>query len=74
MTKSNTLLHRVSDMYVVQKQFTADDGRTIDYERLVIEFHVKNQLQQIEVKLSPDKMQMLELADEVNNDTILDDK
>lgn len=63
----DNLKSRVSRLYIANRQFTGDDGKPVEYKRLVLEVLVKGEPFEIEYKAEKKDLAILALADQVDN-------
>lgn len=77
MTTSSThqpdnLLNRVSRINTVAKSFKNESGEVINYNRLVVAYTQNGRSKAMELKISQDQVDLLEGADIIEPQTILD--
>lgn len=65
MTNSlpDNLISRLTRVTIVNKTFTDDNGKTVEYPRLVLQTTIKGQDVQIETKIEQKNISLLKLAD-----------
>ena len=64
------LLNKFSRIYVAKKSFKDETGKTIEYERLHLEYLVKGEPLSIELKVDKDikkDLKLLAIADNLND-------
>lgn len=65
----DNLVSKFSRIYITKNQFTADDGKIVEYERFCLDYHVKDQKMTIEVPIkkdspvTPKDILLLQIAD-----------
>lgn len=62
----DNLKSRISRIYVRKNSFTADDGKKVEYERLVLQLLIKGEICDIEIKPEKKDILLLSLADVVD--------
>lgn len=68
----DNLLNRLSRVHSVAKSFKNDQGEVINYNRLVIQYSQNGRPKSMELKISEDQVSLLEGADILSSDKILD--
>tara|TARA_Y100000114_G_scaffold157125_1_gene187216 strand:+ start:129 stop:374 length:246 start_codon:yes stop_codon:yes gene_type:complete len=65
MTNSlpDNLISRLTRVAIVNKTFTDDNGKTVEYPRLVLQTTIKGQDVEIETKIEQKNISLLKLAD-----------
>lgn len=66
----DNLKSRLSRVYFDSRQFTDDSGKSVAYERLVIEVLIKGEIFNLEFKPEKKDKAILMLADVVDNPTL----
>lgn len=66
----DNLISRTSRLFVDAREFTDDNGKTVKYDRLVIEVLVKDEPVAVEFKLDKKDKLILSLADVVNKTSL----
>lgn len=64
----DNLKARVSRLSIARKSFTDDSGKSVDYNRLVLEFLVKGEPAEVEFKIDKKDIMLLKLADVVESE------
>lgn len=67
----DNLKSRLSRVYFAQRSFTDDSGKSVAYERLVLEVLIKDKPFNLEFKVSDKDKAILYLADVVNQSVTL---
>lgn len=68
----DNLINRLSRANIVDKSFKNDSGELIEYKRLILHYSLNGKPKSMELKISSDKADLLEGADIVESQTILD--
>ncbi len=71
MTTPDNFKSRLSRVYFDKRQFTDDTGKSIAYERLVLEVLIKGEIFNIELKPDKKDKAILMLADQIDTKTII---
>ncbi len=61
----DNLISRISRLSVQTREFKADDGKTVKYDRLFIEVIIKGETVEIEQKIDKKDILILSLADDI---------
>ena len=64
----DNLKNRLSRVYFKKSQFTADDGKLVNYERLVLEVLIKGEVFEVSYKPEKNDKAILMLADNVEGE------
>lgn len=68
MTQVDNLVSKVTRLYVVHRSYTPDgQNEPIEYDRLVLEYLLDGEVENMELKASSDKLKLLRLADTVTD-------
>lgn len=62
-TLPDNLKSRIARLYVADREFTGDDGKTIKYQRLVLQVSIKGEPLDIEMKADKKDLTLLGFAD-----------
>lgn len=64
--KIDNLKSRISRMYFDKREFKDENGKTVEYERLVLEVLIKGEIFNLEFKLDRKERAILMLSDDLS--------
>jgi hypothetical protein len=63
----DNLISRIARAYVDSRQFTDDSGKTVNYDKFVVEISIKDEPYNLEFKLDRKDKAILSLSDELES-------